>query len=107
LTNLETENFEVGMVTLGVLAGVVAELHRFFVEFPERTRTRIGRIAVTGNAIRRNPLLERIISDYFARPVVVRRHEEEAAVGAAIAAGVGIGIWPDFIEAAGVVEELG
>ena len=106
ITNLGPDNFDVGMIALGVLGGEVAELHRFFAAFPESARNRIRRIAVTGNAIRRNPLLERLISEYFGHPVVVRRHEEEAAVGAALSGGVGIGIWGGFLEAASLVEEL-
>ena len=106
ILNLDGANFEPGMLTLAMLGGMVGELRMYYKAFPEQVRRNMSRVAVTGNAIRRNPLLQQIISDYFDSPVAVRRHSEEAAVGAAMVSGVGVGVWPGFLEAAPLVESL-
>jgi ribulose kinase len=57
-------------------------------------------LALTGNALRRNALLREIVSRYFNIPVRVPSHTEEAAVGAALSAGVAVGAWDDYAAAA-------
>ncbi|MEW6251906.1 MAG: FGGY family carbohydrate kinase [Planctomycetota bacterium] len=103
-TGVSLENFTLGNVARAVLVGIVDELATAF----ERARAALGEtqapaqseIVASGNAVRRNPLLRRIIAERFGRPVRTPRHPEEAAYGAALLAGVRTGLWPDLATAA-------
>ena len=56
-----------------------------------------------GNGLRENPVLAEIVSQAFELPLAVPAHREEAAYGAALSAGVGLGIWPDLAAAGQVI----
>lgn len=58
-----------------------------------------SRVIATGNAVRRNRLLAVSLARAFGLPVFVTEHEEEAAYGAAVLAGVRAGIWSDLTAA--------
>ena len=42
---------------------------------------------MSGNGVRRNPLMQRIIKDEFGKETVLGKYVEEAACGAALFAG--------------------
>ena len=56
-----------------------------------------------GNALRRNPVLRHLAELHFALPVYLSGYTEEAAVGAALVAGVGSGLWSSYEEASRAV----
>jgi len=62
-----------------------------------------GRLVGAGNALRRNPLLRRIAAEAFGLPLALPVHAEEAAYGAALAAAVGAGEFPDLAAAARLI----
>jgi sugar (pentulose or hexulose) kinase len=49
-----------------------------------------------GNGLRTNPLLARLVGAEFGLPLLLPAHREEAAVGAALLAGAGAGVFPDL-----------
>jgi sedoheptulokinase len=98
--NLTPANFRPDFLCLGVLNGMVRELYDSYLALPEETREGLRGLALTGNALRRNALLREIVSRYFNIPVRVPSHTEEAAVGAALSAGVAVGAWDDYAAAA-------
>ena len=53
---------------------------------------RIERVVASGNGVRKNPLVARIIEEEFGVPCVVGQAVEEAALGAGIAAAAGLGL---------------
>ncbi len=53
---------------------------------------RMDRIVASGNAVRRNPLVRKVIEDVFCAPCSVGPDQEEAALGAAYCAAVGLGL---------------
>ena len=57
----------------------------------------------SGNAIRRNSLLTKILSYAFNMPMRIPKNVEEAAFGAALLAAVGCGEFGDLEEAAHLV----
>jgi sugar (pentulose or hexulose) kinase len=110
---VSTENFTPGHVARAVLEGIADALAEFVRAHETSTRqplTETGgegakpfhhsRLIATGNAVRRNPLLANCLANAFRLPVFVPEHEEEAAYGAAILAGVRAGLWPS-LEAVG------
>lgn len=91
------DNFDLPCVARAVLAGAVEELCRFHDRHGPREAH--DRVVASGNAVRKNPLLRRLISGRMRRPVLIPAHREEAAFGAALLAGVGTGVFRDAAEA--------
>ena len=82
--NIGAENFTPQQFSLATLSGICEELHRAFRRFPlERApQTLVG----SGNGIRKNTLLAKLIEERFSLPLKIPLYEEEAAVGAALCA---------------------
>jgi sugar (pentulose or hexulose) kinase len=94
------ENFSPGHVARAVLEGIAAALAGFVEQhrsLPE-VSDQFTRVVATGNAVRLNPLLAVSLARAFALPVFTSEHEEEAAFGAAVLAGVRTGMWSDLAE---------
>ncbi|WP_284286335.1 FGGY-family carbohydrate kinase [Alicyclobacillus fastidiosus] len=85
---------------VGVLDGIAIELHQYVKALPGTLQMNIKHLVGAGNAIRKNVYLASIVQDIFGRSLLVPRHREEAAVGAALCAGVGVGAYESFNEAA-------
>lgn len=90
IRGLELSNFTPAHLVCGVLYGMVRELRELYDSI--RPGTPPQKIVVSGNAVRRNPALCRIIGELFGAPVLVTCHTEEAAFGAALYAAVACGI---------------
>ena len=67
----------------GVLFGMAEELFGMYEAMPHG---HITALAASGNAVRKNPTLQAILSDVFGLPVLISDAEEEAAFGAAMTA---------------------
>ena len=85
VSGIDLRNLTPDRLTTAFLKGICQELKDFYDLLPESIKS--GRTAITGsgNALRKNPLLKKILSETFGLPVVLTSHEEEAALGAAIA----------------------
>jgi sedoheptulokinase len=85
IQNIGMDNFTPGHLISGVLKGICNELKAFHDELPEDARN--SRYVIgSGNAIRKNPSLRRMLENVFAKKVLIPRHAEEASLGAAILA---------------------
>lgn len=80
--------FTPGALAVGVLRGMAEELYSMYEKMPHR---HITQLVVSGNAIRRNPVLCRVLSEVFGMPVLIPAEQEEAAFGAAMFAALGAG----------------
>lgn len=92
------DNFSPGHVARAVLEGIAAALAGFVEQhrsLPE-VSGQFTRVIATGNAVRRNPLLAVSLADALGLRVFTPEHEEEAAFGAAVLAGVRTSIWRDL-----------
>jgi sugar (pentulose or hexulose) kinase len=100
-SGVTTENFTPGHVARAVLEGISEALAGFVRDHSSQpdVADRFTRVIATGNAVRRNRLLAVSLARAFGLPVFVPEHEEEAAYGAAVLAGVRTGIWTDLEEA--------
>ncbi len=88
ITGIDTSNFTIANLAHGFLRGMVTELHEMAAPFiAGKTR-----VVASGNAVRRNPLMPKIISDVFGLPCLVPKGIEEAAIGAAVAAALEMGL---------------
>ena len=54
------------------------------------------RLVGAGNGLRENGLLAALVADAFGLPMLVARYREEAALGAALVAAVGVGLYEDL-----------
>lgn len=79
--NLSLDNFTPGHLIYGVLNGIVRELLDMYSACERQNH---GCVIGSGNGLRKNAALQRIISEVFDLPLRVPRHKEEAAFGAAL-----------------------
>lgn len=103
IRNLTPWNFDVGHLTLALLSGMIGELHQLFELLPREVQAHTRRLCLTGNALRRNPVLRKLAELHFSLPGYLSSYTEEAAVGAAMVAGVGSGMWSGYEEASRAV----
>jgi sedoheptulokinase len=85
IRNIGVSNFTVGHLALGILRGICNEMKSFYDEVPDEWKES-GCLIGSGNAIRKNPLLRKILSDTFKKEVLIPKYEEEASIGAALLA---------------------
>jgi sugar (pentulose or hexulose) kinase len=102
-TGASAENLTPANMVRSLLEGIA----RSFAEGRDMIDAAIGspstRLVGTGNGLRENPVLSRIVADEFALPMAIPTHREEAAYGAALAAAFGADLWPSLAEASGVI----
>ncbi|NCB30813.1 MAG: hypothetical protein EOM66_05330 [Clostridia bacterium] len=94
ITGISAENFTPGRLIWGMLTGIANELSTMLPADPA------GLLVASGNAARRNLLLQRILAERVGRPLRFCRCKEEAAFGAALLGAVTGGVFPD-VETAG------
>ena len=102
-SSVSESNFTVGDIALAVMNGMVAELHDMYTAAGGDARG----IVCSGNGVRRNPALQRVISSAFDSAIKIPRYEEEAAYGAALAASVACGINADIDSARSKIKYTG
>ncbi|MBQ3140732.1 MAG: hypothetical protein IJC25_02080 [Clostridia bacterium] len=86
------DNFTPANLILGVLQGMTDELKHYFDSMDTHGVTQL---AASGNAVQRNPVLQRMLRDTFGADVFLTDANEEAALGAAMYAGVCSGVLDD------------
>ena len=60
---------------------MATELHDMFLNMPH---DHVNKLIVSGNAVRKNPALRKMLKEDFAMEVRMPAHKEEAAFGAAL-----------------------
>ena len=87
ITEIGVENFHPGALTVGVISGILGELHEQYEQMGQLTGKKATCLVGSGNGIRRNPLMRKLAEEMFGMPMDVPAYEEEAAYGAALSAG--------------------
>jgi sugar (pentulose or hexulose) kinase len=93
-TGLSPENFTPAHMARALLEGVAEVLHEDYARIVRAAGKPYRRLVGSGNALRKNSVLCRVVAERFALPLELLPHEEEAAVGAARLAASGAGIVP-------------
>lgn len=88
IDGLGLDTFLPGPFARGVLEGIVRELHDFDLHMGGGTGTPV----LSGNAMRKNPVLRRLTEEIFGTSCLVPAHTEEAAYGAALYGAVSAGV---------------
>lgn len=89
VTGIGEENFTPAHLALGVVQGMVDELAQYYAAFPS---SGVHEVVASGNAVRKNPMLRRLIADTFSLPVRLCISREEAALGTALFGGLCAGV---------------
>lgn len=84
IENISLKNFTPENLILGFLKGIVHELSVFFQHVPEEIRDDKQVMVGSGNALKKNPLLQRVFEDQFNSKMIFSAHPEEAAFGACL-----------------------
>ena len=87
IAGIGVENFHPGALTVGVICGILNELHEQYEQMCQLTGKKATRLTGSGNGIRRNSLMRRLAEEMFKMPMEIPEYEEEAAYGAALTAG--------------------
>ncbi|MBB6734792.1 sedoheptulokinase [Cohnella zeiphila] len=90
------DNWTPGHLIRGFLEGMAGELAGYYDLLPPSVRERAKALVVSGNGVRRNGALRRILERLFGLPLLLPDGGEEASRGAAICAGVGCGLYASF-----------
>ena len=85
IQNIGADNFMPGYLAAGVLQGICNEMWSFYEQMPEALRGD-QHLVGSGNALRKNAVLRKILSSTFGKKVLIPQFEEEASLGAAILA---------------------
>jgi len=81
ICNISDRNFTPANLAAGFLTDMVLELYHLYQKMPDRTHTVL---IASGNAARKNLVLQKILSSVFKMPLKIPLHKEEAALGAAM-----------------------
>jgi sedoheptulokinase len=98
LRAIDGGNLTVGNLSRAVIVGMVEELAAYL-DAARDSGSTARLLAGSGNAVRRNPVVRAEIEKRVGMPLKLPPHQEEAAVGAALAAGVAVGVYKDWADA--------
>ena len=89
ISGIGVENFTPANLARGFAEGMVAELADMASAASIKDFTRI---IASGNAVRSNPVVSEVIESIFGLPCYISTNREEAALGAAYTAAIGLGL---------------
>ncbi len=99
ITSLGIDNFTPGHFIYGVMHGMADELYSMYEKGISVCEERPCQLIASGNGIRKNATLRRIVSEIFGMEIKIPAHKEEAAYGSAIFSLTSAGIY-DTIQSA-------
>jgi sedoheptulokinase len=103
ISNISLANFLPENLIGGFLRGMVAEMVEFYNLFPPSISKKASVLVGSGNGVRKNQLLRKILVREFQREFKIPLYEEEASLGAALLAATGGGYFEDLKAAMGWV----
>jgi sugar (pentulose or hexulose) kinase len=95
-TGVSAENFTPGHLARALLEGMARAFHTGYGAIATRSDCPRRRLVGAGNGLRENPVLAQVVAEEFGLPLVFPVHRDEAALGAALLAAVGAGVFPDL-----------
>lgn len=98
--NISEENFTAADIALSVLYGMSDELYRMYKNGGKKAE----KLVCSGNGIRKNAALRRVVSEMFGCEIKIPLFEEEASFGAALAATVSCGLSKNISEACSMIK---
>ncbi len=102
-TGIDEDNFTPADMLLATLKGMSQELYDMYNAINVCSKG----LVCSGNGIRKNPALQRIVTDTFKMPLYFPLYEEEAAYGAALSSMAGCRIYKGLNEARKLIKYKG
>lgn len=96
ITEIGTDNFDPQSLIAGILNGMVDELEQMFLEMRQYSSGQPRCLIASGNGIRLNPPLQKLLEERFSMPLMMPAHQEEASFGAAVFSAVAAGRYSDI-----------
>ncbi len=93
ISNLGLDNFTPGHLVFGVMQGMASELHEMYTNGVSVCEEKPRQLIASGNGIRKNKTLQKIVSEVFGMELKIPLHKEEAAYGSAIFSLTSAGIY--------------
>ncbi len=84
INNISMHNFTPQQLIYGVMDGIAEELYRAYLSMSAEKEAGEKTFFVSGNCVRKNPILCKILEEKFGAPMHSTQYAEEAALGAAI-----------------------
>ncbi len=103
IQGITPRNLTPAALVRGFLEGIAGELHGHYAALARLRDAPLRGLAASGNGLRLNPALRQEASRRFGMRLLVPRLREEAALGAALAAAVGLGCFPGFRAAGQII----
>ena len=107
IQGITLRNLTPAALVRGFLEGIAGELRDHFAALVRLRGAPVRGLAASGNGLRLNPVLRQEAARRFGMPLLVPRLREEAALGAALAAAVGLGRYPGFRAAGQIIDYEG
>ncbi len=101
--NISEDNFTAADIALAVLTGMSDELYQMY----NNGGKQASNLVCSGNGIRKNSALRRVVSDMFGCEIKIPIFEEEASFGAALAASVAVGFSDNIFDACSMITYRG
>jgi len=98
--NISEENFTASDIALSVLYGMSDELYQMYKNGGKKT----DKLVCSGNGIRKNSALRKVVSEMFGCEIKIPLFEEEASFGAALAASVACGMSENISDACSMIK---
>lgn len=105
-TGMSPENFTPAHMARALLEGMARAFHTGYDAIRRHLPAAPQQLVGAGNGMRENAPLAEMVAGEFRLPLLVPRHREEAAFGAALMASVGAGVFSD-LETAGRLIQYG
>ena len=106
ISNIDIHNFTPANIMIGMLKGIAAELFDLYAEMCKIKEIKSTVLVGSGNGIRKNKHLQKILEELFQLKLQIPVHEEEAAYGVALFSLVAVGKHKNINEAQMVIHYL-
>ncbi len=106
ITGLSLSNFTPEAMMDGILSGIAEELYVYYEQMCEYKGQQAVHLVGSGNGIRNNPYLQELLEKRFGLGMLIPKHREEAAYGAALFSLAAAGIYPSLQEAQAIIQYL-
>ena len=103
IRNIGIGNLTARHMIVGVLEGIADELYRFYSQMDSLPDNKPTLLVGSGNGIRRNPVMQRMLSAKFGMPLKIPLYLEEASFGAAMFSAVGAGFFSTIGQAQAMI----
>lgn len=103
ITDIGLENFTPENLAAAYIEGIAGELYGFYAAMSSGAGQPIAHLIGSGNGLRANPILRAAVERRFGRTVELPVQLEEAALGAALCAAVGAGVYRDYRSAGSLI----